>query len=195
MNIGLDVDGVIFNTEEWLSLYAEIFDIETYKKDTLIKPYEYYKELQYDWEKEKSDEFLKTYLLKSTYDSTFIAGAIWVIKRLKELGHKIIIISARGNDYPEALPVLEKRFEDAGLTFDKIHWKINNKLDVCLTENIDIMVDDRPSTCKKLSDNNIHTLYLKNESRVELENNDYLKTVRNWGEIYKQIILYSQKQK
>ena len=29
MNIGLDVDGVIFNTEEWLSIYAEIFDIET----------------------------------------------------------------------------------------------------------------------------------------------------------------------
>lgn len=193
MNIGLDVDGVIFNTEEWLSIYAEIFDIETFKKDSLINPFEYYKEIQYDWDKEHSDEFLKTYLLKSTYDSTFIAGAVWVIKRLKELGHKIIIISARGNDYPEVLPVLEKRFEDEGLSFDKIHWKIKNKLEICVNEKIDVMVDDRPSTCQKLSDNNIHTLYLKNESRVELKDNDYLKTVKNWGEIYKQIILLSQK--
>lgn len=193
MNIGLDVDGVIFNTEEWLSIYAEIFDIETFKKDSLINPFEYYKETQYDWDKEHSDEFLKTYLLKSTYDSTFIAGAVWVIKRLKELGHKIIIISARGNDYPEVLPVLEKRFKDEGLSFDKIHWKIKNKLEVCVNEKIDVMVDDRPSTCQKLSDNNIHTLYLKNESRVELKDNDYLKTVKNWGEIYKQIILLSQK--
>ena len=193
MNIGLDVDGVIFNTEEWLCIYAEIFDIETFKKDSLINPFEYFKEAQYDWDKAHSDEFLNTYLLKSTYDSTFIAGAVWVIKRLKELGHKVIIISARGEEYPEVLPVLEKRFKDAGLEFKKIYWKTHDKLSICQKENIDIMVDDRPSTCKKISDNNIHTLYLKNESRVELEDNDYLKTVKNWGEIYKQIILLSQK--
>lgn len=192
MNIGLDVDGVIFNTEELLSIYAEIYDIETFNKDSMVNPYEYYKETQYDWDKAHSDEFLQKYLLKSTIDSTFIAGAILIIKKLKEQGHKITIISARGKDYPEMIPLLENRFKEAGLEFDKIFWKISDKLSICKQENIDVMVDDRPSTCVKLSDNNINTLYLKNESRVDLNNNEYLTTVKNWGEIYKRILLLNQ---
>ena len=195
MNIGIDVDGVILNTEELLSIYAEIYDIETFKKDNLTNPFEYYQEKKYSWDEAHCKEFLSTSILNATWNSSFLTGAILIIKKLKELGHKLIIISARGTDYPEVLDFLEKRFKENDLIFDKLYWKTKDKLSVCKAENIDIMIDDRTKTCLTLSENNIHAFYFKNESRIKLEDNEYLTTVKNWGEIYKKIILLDQNKK
>ena len=75
--------------------------------------------------------------------------------------------------------------EENNIIFDKYYWKIDDKLEVCKNENVDIMIDDDWRIIKKLADNNIKTLYFRDTNLVKLEENKYIKEVNNWGDIYR----------
>ena len=116
--------------------------------------------------------------------------------RLKEQGHTFIVITARGLT-PDGK--FMKEMEDNarellnknGIVFDKYYWKQKDKLNVCLEENIDVMIDDDWRIIKKLSDNGIKTLYFRDTNLKKLEETDYICEVNNWGEIYRKINSYS----
>lgn len=46
------------------------------------------------------------------------------------------------------------------------------------------MIDDNYDICKKLSENNIKTLYFRDKNMKKLKESDYLKEVNNWANIY-----------
>ena len=92
---------------------------------------------------------------------------------MKEDGHKLIIISSRGHDNVEMQKIVEKRFKKEKLKFDKYYWKILDKLQICLEERIDLMIDDNYLICKNLSDNFVNTLYLRDVRKQKLEENKF----------------------
>ena len=49
------------------------------------------------------------------------------------------------------------------------------------------MIDDAISNCKKVSESKIKTIYLKAAPSYDMEENEYLKVMYNWGEIYRYI--------
>ena len=49
------------------------------------------------------------------------------------------------------------------------------------------MIDDDWRIIKNLADNKIKTLYFRDTNLTKLEENDYIKEVNNWGEIYRYI--------
>ena len=49
------------------------------------------------------------------------------------------------------------------------------------------MIDDDWKIIKKLADNKVNTLYFRDTNLVKLEENEYIKEVNNWGEIYRYI--------
>lgn len=71
--------------------------------------------------------------------------------------------------------------------FDKIYFEIEKKEEICEKENIDVMIDDYIEKCKKVSEKGIKTIYLKAAESYEMEENENLKVVNNWGEIYRYI--------
>ncbi len=73
------------------------------------------------------------------------------------------------------------------IEFDKYYWKVEDKLEICKKENIDIMIDDDWKIIQRLADNKIKTLYFRDTNLVELEENEYIKEVNNWGDIYRNI--------
>lgn len=73
------------------------------------------------------------------------------------------------------------------IKFDKYYWAIEDKLEICKKENVDIMIDDDWRIIKKLSDNNVKTLYFRDTNLMKLEENEYVKEVNNWGDIYRYI--------
>ena len=73
------------------------------------------------------------------------------------------------------------------MRFDKYYWGVEDKLEICKAENVDIMIDDYYKVCKQTSENKIKTLYFREYPNYELEENEYLKEVHNWGEIYRYI--------
>jgi hypothetical protein len=99
----------------------------------------------------------------------------------------LIIITARGGLIKQMKNAAEERLNEKDLIFDKYYWAIRDKNEICKQEKIDIMIDDYYKTCKQISDEKIKTLYLRESASYELEENEYLKEVHNWGEIYRYI--------
>ena len=115
-------------------------------------------------------------------------GAKEVLNLLKKNGHSLIVITARGGMNKDIIKLTEERFKQDGMDiFDKYYWATENKHEVCEKENIDIMIDDSYEKCKSISSSKIKTIYLKDAASYALEENEYLKTLYNWGEIYRYI--------
>ena len=60
-------------------------------------------------------------------------------------------------------------------------------MEAAKNEKIDVMIDDSYDVCKKLSSNGIKTIYFRDKDMKVLEQNENLKEVSNWGEIYRYI--------
>ena len=77
--------------------------------------------------------------------------------------------------------------DENNIKFDKYYWKIDDKLELCKSEKVDIMIDDDWRIVEKLAENHIKTLYFRDTNLKRLEENNYIKEVNNWGEIYRYI--------
>lgn len=114
---------------------------------------------------------------------------------LKKDLHELIIVTARGGELKEMRTAMEQKMQEEGLQFSKYYWAIEDKVEVCKKENINVMIDDSPIVCKELASNQIRTLYFRDVNREKLEENEYLKEVNNWGEIYRYIYNLSMEEK
>lgn len=195
MKIGLDIDGVIFNTENEIRVNAELYDLLELKGKGVAHPNGVIEEERYDWTKQQLDIFRRTYLIQSSNDAGLMPGAKKVLEKLKKDGHELIIITARGLSVKEMKQTAIDKFKKHGLEFDKYYWEQENKLEACKKENIDIMIDDRATICNLTSKNKIKTLYFRDVNREKLKENEYLKEVNNWGEIYRYIYNLSMEEK
>ena len=81
----------------------------------------------------------------------------------------------------------ERLLNKYNIKFDKYYWKQDDKLEICLKENIDLMIDDDYKIIDKLAKNNIKTLYFRDTGLKKLQENEYIKEVNNWGDIYRSI--------
>jgi len=187
MKIGIDIDGVILDSEKEFRIKAELFDILKLKRNSIINKKELRVQAHYSWNEEEFKEYMNKEFLKVSKECNFMPGALEIINMLKKEGHELVIITARGVFIKEMIDVAKQRLAEKGLTFDKYYWAIEDKLKICNEENIDIMIDDYYKTCKNTSDNNVKTLYFREYPSYELEENEFLKEVHNWGEIYRYI--------
>ncbi len=187
MKIGIDIDGVILDYEKGMLANAEIFDIEKCSGKGKIFSEKYGIQYKYDWTEEQRKQFIFENLGNISSESSIMAGAKYVLSKLKQMGHELIIISARGTESDEMITIVTDKLEKENIKFDKYYWKQTEKLDICKQENIDIMIDDSTTTCKKLSDNKVKTIYFRGIRGIDLEEGEYLKEVSNWGEIYRYI--------
>ena len=187
MKIGIDIDGVILDYERVLKTYGDLYDFIELKKNGIIHRNEHYLRNRYNWTEEERMNFVNKYFLKLSKKTQLIPGAKDVIDMLRKENNELIVISARGGMVEEMKDVAIDKFNEEGLSFDKYYWKQNDKLEVSQQENIDIMIDDSYDVCKKLSENRIKTIYFRDKEMKKLEQNEYVKEVSNWGEIYRYI--------
>lgn len=187
MKIGIDLDGVVIDSETTFRTYEEIYDIDVLKGNHLINREEPKFPTRYNWTEEQKKEFIKKYFMEVSQESNLMSGFIGVYKLLKEQGHEFIVITARGGFVKEMKDEAIRLLEENNIEFDKYYWKIEDKLEVCKNEKVDIMIDDDWRIIKRLSDNQIKTLYFRDTNLVKLKESDYIKEVNNWGDIYRYI--------
>ena len=187
MKIGLDVDGVILDYVRVIKTYGELYDFIELNKNGLVKKDEPYIRERYNWSEEERTNFINKYFLELSKQTNLIPGAKDVIEMLQKDQNEIIIISARGGMIKEMEDVAMDKFRQEGLVFDKYYWRLEDKLSVALSEKIDCMIDDTYNVCKQMSSNGIRTIYFREKDMKRLEQNEYLKEVSNWGEIYRYI--------
>ena len=194
MKIGIDLDGVVFDSEKEFRVYSELYDMLELKRNSKKDNRELKFQDRFDWTEKEIEDFLEKYHRKIVVESNFMPGAKDVLNLLKENGHNLVLITARGCIDSEIIDITKELLKKNKMDiFDKCYWAVENKDEVCLKENVDIMIDDSYEKCKSISDAKIKTIYLKDAPSYNLEENKYIKVLSNWGEIYRYINEISKK--
>ena len=188
MKIGVDLDGVIFDSENLYRVYAELYDMLELNRNSLLENREVRIQERFNWSQEEIDKFFDKYQKEILTDAPFMPGAIKVLKMLKAEGHELIVITARGGSDIKSIDLTMQILEDNDMNiFDKYYWITENKDEICVQEKVDLMIDDSNIKCKAISEKGIKTIYFKDAPNFEMEENEYLKTLYNWGEVYRYI--------
>ena len=188
MKIGIDLDGVIFDSERIFRVYAELYDILELHQNGIIDNREVRFQERYNWSQEIINNFMRKYHTKIIEEAAFMPGAKEVINMLKNEGHELIVITARGSNNKQHINITEDILKRNNMyIFDKYCWGVEKKREVCVAEKIDLMIEDSDNNCKAISDAKIKTIYFKDAPNYDIEENEYLKTLYNWGEIYRYI--------
>ena len=186
MKIGIDLDGVIFDSEKEFRVYSELYDKIDLKRNSKVDNRELKFQDRFQWTKEETEGFLEKYHKQIIEESNYMPGVKRILKLLKEEGHSLLLITARGGLNKEMIKITEERFKQDGMDiFDKYYWATENKEEVCIKENIDIMIDDSYEKCQNVAKVKIKTIYLKDAPSYEIEETEYIKVLYNWGEIYR----------
>ena len=188
MKIGVDLDGVVFDSEKEFRVLSELYDMLELKQNSKIDNREMLFEKRFAWSKERSDEFFEKIIDEVVEKSNVMPGAKLVLQMLKNEGNELVVITARGIENPEIIEVSNKAIKKNGLDlFDKYIYRAIDKAEVCKEENIDVMIDDSTDNCKKVSSIGVKTMYFKGAESFELPESKCLKTVYNWGEVYREL--------
>ena len=182
--IALDLDGVVFDSENLYRVYTEIYDVDIHKNDTIIDNTQRRYQERYNWKKEEFDKFYDANTEKILKEASVMTGAEVVLKKLKER-FNLIIVTAR-NDFETNVAI--NKLNEIGLGDIKIYNNEEHKIDRLINENVDYMIDDDENICINASDKNICALYFKNNAANSV-NKENVVNVNNWGEIYKYLML------
>ena len=170
MKIGVDVDGVIINSDEAIRVEAELYDLFDIRANGIQKKEgAMLAEEMYDWNQEEINEFVANRIYNVSHEAPFVPGAIRILKQLQKDGHELILITARGRIISES--ETEERLKEAKLEFSKKYYKEREKVGVAKKENIDIMIDDSTRICLDLTEDEIDNVLSKlgNEQRSSEE--------------------------
>ncbi len=192
MKIGIDLDGVVLDTEKQFRNEAELYDILKLNRNSTKDQSAQWAQDRYEWTEDEKNEFIEKYLVEGTKKSHIMPGAKEVIELLKKDGHELVVITARGHDIPVMKKLAQEMLEKENITFDKYYWETPEKVETAKKENIDLMVEDSLSNCMKLSKENIKSVYLR-DSNMKPANDKNIKECYIWGEVYRYIRELSDK--
>lgn len=186
MNIGIDIDDTITETSELLMPYvAEYFsiDIDYLKKNNIC-----YNNLPKEY-KEKEKEFGKSTFGRVLLDVRLKENAKEIIDKLKEDGHKIVIITARDETiYDAPFEFTKKQLKKLRIEYDKLFCTFDKK-QICIDENIDFFIDDSVENLNNVEDTVGQVLLFNSKTNMR-ENNHFIR-VNSWKEIYNYISDYN----
>lgn len=192
MNIGIDIDGVILDSEKVFRTVADLYNTIDLNNRKIRNYEEPRVQEKYNWTEKEIQEFADRYFIECSKKSNLMPYVKEVLELLRKEGHKLIIITARGKDNKEMKNVAEEKFNKEGLKFDKYFWGQREKADVCVNEKIDIMIDDNYNNCLEIANKNIKTLYFRDAGLKKIKDNENVIEVHNWGEIYKYIHMHNK---
>lgn len=190
MIIAIDLDGVVYDTEEYYRTYSHLYDIALIKNG-LRESDEADVHKRYGWDNSQANEFYEEYTEKVLTDAPLKPGVKYVLQQLKSLGHTLICITLRGFYRQCEVDITERRLKEDNIVFDKIIYNQANKLDVCLIEKVDLIVDDNPKTIELLANNNIKGFHFRGAGLKNVKHKNVTE-VQNWGDIYEKILNLSK---
>lgn len=159
MRIGIDIDGVLTNIEQFGMDYISKYCVENNIKFNIsTSNYEVTKTFNITSEQEEG--FWNEYIENYATNEKARPFAAEVIKRLKEDGNEIYIITARwrtnrDNDIGNKMRELVKAWLiKNNIVYDKLIFskaENENKLQEIIDNHIDLMIEDSPNNINQLS--------------------------------------------
>lgn len=186
MIIGIDLDGVVFNTESYFRTYGELFDIKIGGKG-MINPTELKVRKRYGWSEEARQQFLEEVVTEVEKTAPLMPYAKEVLAALKQAGHKLVVITSRGYLYNEEIEITKQRLQEEGLEFDKVIYKAYDKLDLCKEEKLDLLLEDFSDNVEVAANAGIKCLYFRDASLKEVKHENVTE-VHNWAEVLRYVL-------
>ena len=190
MNIGIDIDGVLTNEDDYFldftSKYCYENNLKGFENANL---YEYRK---LNWDEKTINNYRDKYFLNYIKNEPARKFAKEVIKKLKEDGHNIFIISARyktaENGNISGCNIRNCTIEwlrKNNIEYDKIIFTKPPKVNEILENKIDIMIEDSPTIINDLV-KVVKVLYYDTRYNRNIEHKNITR-VYSWYDIYMKI--------
>lgn len=139
----IDLDDTVCDTNAYSEEYIKDF-IEKHKwpvkfVDTISR----FAEGKFDWDYETALKWYKTYGDEMMLHFPIKNNAVKIINSLFDMGHSIIICTARETDWhSKPKEITMQWIENVGLKYNKIYIGRVDKEKVCEEENADVFIDD-----------------------------------------------------
>ncbi len=190
MNIGIDIDGVLTNDDDYIldftSKYCYEHDLKGFDNANL---YEYRK---LNWDENTINDYRKEYFLNYIKNEPARKFASEVIKKLRDEENKIFIIFARYKT-AEYGKINNENVRECTLDwlrknkieYDKIIFTKPPKVNEILENKVDIMIEDSPTTINELV-KVVKVLYYDTRYNRSIEHENITR-VYSWYDIYMKI--------
>lgn len=155
MNIGIDIDGVLTNMQDYVFEYGSKYSYKLGRTLKQLKKDEYDTSLVFNWSKDVDDNFWIDTMEEYVKHERPRIFASEVIKKLHE-NHNIIIITARHSMTEEDKK--ERKIEKLteawlmrnDIPYDKLLFPGSDKRQAIIDNEIDVMIEDSPSNIEQL---------------------------------------------
>ncbi len=155
MRIGIDIDGVLTDIERWQLDYGGKFFSKFNKRVVNKDGYEIATIFAVD--DNLDSQFWNEYLYEYATKEPSRKFASEVIKKLKEEGNEIYIVTARyltdrdTEEGQQMRDIVAQWLEEQKIYYDKIIFSLEDKLEDCEKNNIDIMIEDKVENINNVS--------------------------------------------
>ncbi len=183
MKIGIDIDGVLTDISRFYLDYGAKFAFEN-NIDKILNPDGYEIEDILDLEEGAHKEFWEKYddyYTKNVYTREFASE---IIKKLKDNGNEIHIITARNPKYENGENWTIDWLKENSIYYDKLVFT-DKKLEYCKCNNIDLMIEDNSNTIFKIS-KLIPVICFDNRYNQNCKGNNIIRCY-SWYDIYSKI--------
>ena len=157
MRIGVDIDGVLNDIGQWHYSCGFKFCIDNHIQRG-FHPHEYMIEKQFELTDEENYKFWREYIFDLMVSIPTRPYAGNILKSLKEMGHEIVILTARDNryltnQYANTMNFyVEEWLHKNNIPYDEIIAGPGKKKDKCIKHKLDIMIEDKASNVLEISD-------------------------------------------
>ena len=185
MKIGIDIDDTLNSLAPVLLKEGKLYN-KKHKIEYEIKENEWLFEDSFGWNNDDINDFIENHLRKLFTKANPQPNAVEVIKKLRNAGHEIVIITARGSSSDwNPYRICKNWLDRYNIVYDKLIVKCSNKGKICEEEGIDVFIDDNPDYCSTVKSNSIKVFLFDSKYN---QNDKTFDRVYNWDEIYKKIL-------
>lgn len=190
MRIGIDIDGVLTNDDEYILDYTSKYCFENNLKCFIDGNLYEYRKL--DWNQDIINNYRSKYFVNYVKNIKPRRFASEIIKKLKQEGNEIIIISARyktiengniGNSNIRKCTI--KWLKKNRIQYDKIIFTKPPKVKEIIENKIDLMIEDSPTTIDELA-KVVEVLYYNTPYNREIKHENITR-VYSWYDVYMKI--------
>lgn len=159
MKIAIDIDDTLSEVDRLK--YTEPYLRENGLKFNLVNPDAHVLKELYDWSEEDVFRYVKNGGLRPFTEAPVRKGAKETVRKWKEAGHGIIILTARSTGwFGDAALVSRKWLDGNGIVYDEIVADVWEKGEYCLKNGIGILIDDNFEICKKAQELGVKSVML-----------------------------------
>lgn len=187
MIIGIDIDDTITDLSDIFLKYATLYNKEN-EIDFKIDKTQWDIDKAFGWNNDDFMKFSKKYLEILLNEAKPKKGCVDVINKLREDGHKIVIITARNSEeLIDPYEFTKNWLELNNIGFDKLVVNSNKKEEDCINNKIDVFIDDRPENCENVYKKLHIPVFLFDSVYNTNDKNSLIERVFSWEEVYLKI--------